>query len=253
MRASSLRYLRSARGQLIVACFVTSSMALVTLPGVDLAISRLFFDGRFYLREHWWPRLLHDGMVYFLTLIMATVVVVYIFNRLFKRSLCGIDGRKVAYLALVLSIGAGLIVNLGFKDQFGRARPREIVEFGGSKQFTPAFVMSDQCDKNCSFSSGEGAAGFFCVAVAMALTRRRVFHAAAMATGLTVSFARVASGAHFFSDIVVSFFVMLIVADALFFYMFMRDGARERGFAPAVRLLSPRPNTRTAGPAENSG
>lgn len=217
----------------------------MSLPGIDIAISRLFFDGRFPLREHWWPRLLHEGMVYFLTLIVSTVIVIYICNRLFKRDLWGIDGRKVAYLVLVLTVGAGLIVNLGFKDHFGRARPREIVEFGGTRQFTPAFVVSDQCDKNCSFSSGEGAGGFFCVAVAMALTRRRIFHAAAIATGLMVSFSRVASGAHFFSDVVVSFFVMLIVADVLCFYMLRRGDQRERHYAPAVIPLASRANTRT--------
>jgi len=233
----------------------------MTLPGIDIAISRLFFDGTFRLREHWWPQLLHDGMVYFLTLIMTTAIVIYVFNRAFKRNLWGIDGRKVAYLVLVLTIGAGLIVNLGFKDHFGRARPREIAEFGGTRQFTAAFVVSNQCDKNCSFSSGEGAAGFFCVAVAMALTRRRVFHAAAIAAGLTVSFARVAAGAHFFSDIVVSFFVMLIVADALCFYMLRGAGQRRVSQGPVVTptglapmpALAPRSNTRTVARVENSG
>ncbi|MBC8025886.1 MAG: phosphatase PAP2 family protein, partial [Steroidobacteraceae bacterium] len=95
--------------------------------------------------------------------------------------------------------------------------------FGGSKQFTPAFVVSRECDKNCSFSSGEGAGGFFALALALALSRRRAALAAAFAVGCVVSYWRVASGAHFLSDTLVSFFVMLIVADVLYYYVVQRD------------------------------
>ena len=42
---------------------------------------------------------------------------------------------------------------------------------------------------------------------------------AALAYGAVVSFSRVASGAHFLSDSVVSFFVMLICADVLHHYL----------------------------------
>jgi membrane-associated phospholipid phosphatase len=58
---------------------------------------------------------------------------------------------------------------------------------------------------------------------------------AALAYGVVVSFSRVASGAHFFSDSVVSFFVMLISADALRHYLLLR--AAER--VPATRWSSP--------------
>jgi lipid A 4'-phosphatase len=111
------------------------------------------------------------------------------------------------------------------KDNFGRARPRDIEEFGGSKHFTPAFVISRECNTNCSFSSGDAAGGFFSLALVMALSRRRRMLAAAAAFGALVSLSRVASGAHFFSDTVASFFVMLIVADVLYYFMFLPEPA----------------------------
>jgi lipid A 4'-phosphatase len=120
-----------------------------------------------------------------------------------------------------------LIVNVVFKDHFGRARPRDIEEFGGSKRFTPAFVISSECDSNCSFSSGEGAAGFFSMALALALSRRRAIFLAAVAMGSLVSLSRIAAGAHFFSDTVVSFFVMLILSDVLFYYVVSSRPARN--------------------------
>ncbi len=39
-----------------------------------------------------------------------------------------VDGKRVVYLFLVLIIGAGLIVNVVFKDHFGRARPRDVTD-----------------------------------------------------------------------------------------------------------------------------
>jgi membrane-associated phospholipid phosphatase len=57
---------------------------------------------------------------------------------------------------------------------------------------------------------------------------------AGIALGALISLSRLAAGAHFFSDVTVSFFVMLIVADVLFFYLVadhaaVRGGRLERG------------------------
>ena len=215
-----MSYLKQRRGWLILVGFLITSLLLSQFPGIDLQISRFFFDKGFPQEQRWqaWFR---EGTSYFLWLSMAGVVAVYALNRWSKRNLYGVDGKKVCYLFLVLILGAGLIVNVALKDHFGRARPRDVEEFGGSKQFTPAFVLSRECDTNCSFSSGEGAGAFFSLALAMALSRRRAMFVAGLGLGSVVSFFRVASGAHFLSDIVVSFFVMLIVADVLYHYMFV--------------------------------
>jgi lipid A 4'-phosphatase len=128
---------------------------------------------------------------------------------------------------LVLVIGPGLIVNSTLKENFGRARPRDVMEFGGSKQFTPAFVICHECNKNCSFSSGDAAGGFFAITLAFALSRRRVVFVAALLFGAAISLARIAAGAHFFSDTVVSFFVVLILSDLLHHYIVLSDVERR--------------------------
>ncbi len=171
------------------------------------------------------------------------VAAVYIFNRLSRRQLWKVDGKKVCYLSLVLILGAGLIVNVLLKDNFGRARPRDIAEFGGEQVFTPAFVVSRECDTNCSFSSGDGAAAFFSLALALALSRKRAWFAAAIGLGIAISLSRIAVGAHFFSDTVVSFFVMLITADVLYHYMFQVSSARERSLVRGNGLVRVPPNS----------
>jgi lipid A 4'-phosphatase len=214
-----MHYLKLRRSRPLLACFAASSLLLMAFPQIDLYISSLFFQKSFHLNDRWWTTFMHESMGYFLCLAMITVVGLYVCNRLSKRHLCGVDGKKVVYLFLVLIVGAGLIVNLVLKDNFGRARPRDVVEFGGTKLYTPPFVVSGECGKNCSFSSGEAAAGFFFLALARALSRRRASIVAGFGFGALTSFCRVASGAHFFSDTVVSFFVMLIVADVLHHYV----------------------------------
>jgi len=221
-----MHYLKLRRSRAILTLFAASTLLFLLFPGIDIFISRLFFHQGFYLSRQWWTVFMHDSMGWFLGVSLASMVALYLLNKLTKRNLCGVDGRRIAYLFLVLILGAGVIVNVALKDNFGRARPRDIVEFGGTGHYTPPFVMSGQCTKNCSFSSGEAAGGFFSLALALALSRRRRVFAAAVGVGAAVSFCRIASGAHFLSDTVVSFFVMLIVADVLHYYLVL--GAFER-------------------------
>ncbi len=229
-----MSYLKLRRSWIILASFLACSLLVAAFPSVDIYVSRSFFHGGF--QHPWWAELLHAGIGYFIGVSMLSVVAVYVFNRVWQRNVLNVDGKRVVYLLLVLIVGGGLIVNVGLKDNFGRARPRDVVEFGGSKQFTPPFVVSHECSRNCSFSSGDGAGGFFALALAMALSRRRAAFAAALAFGILVSTARIASGAHFFSDTVVSFFVMLLTADILYYYVVMTATERRESAHPPKKL-----------------
>ena len=230
-------YLKRGRSQVILASFVLFSLVVALFPAIDLGISRLFFHGGFP-RDQWWQSLLHDTLNWFLGVSLGGVLVLYLINRVFKKQILNVNGRRVIYLFAVLAIGAGLIVNATLKDNFGRARPRDVAEFGGHKTFTPAFVVSHECRTNCSFSSGDAAGGFFSLALVFALApRRRIALAAGLAIGVVESLARISSGAHFFSDTGVSFFVMLITADVLYYYVVMT--AAERGSARVQRALEP--------------
>lgn len=211
-----MSYLKLPRARRIVALFVISSLALVLVPDVDLRVSRLFFDGHgFRLAGSWWVVALHESVGYVIGAALAAVVAIYGLNRATHRNVGEIDAKVVGYVFLVLILGAGLVVNATLKNGFGRARPRNVVPFGGEQQFTPAFVLSEECATNCSFSSGDSGGAFFLFALAFASRRRRAFTVAAAVYGGLVSFSRIAAGAHFLSDTVVSFFVMWITADAL--------------------------------------
>lgn len=240
-------YLKRRRTHAILASFLVVSVLLVVFSGIDIRISRLFFDHGFYLADQGWVRWMQYSVHGFIVVSMASVVLMWLVNRLRARNLFAIDGRKIAYLFLVLILGAGLIVNVAFKDNFGRARPRDIAEFGGSEQFTPAFMITDACDANCSFASGDSAGAFFALAFFMVARRKRAVAVAAVGFGVLVSASRIASGAHFFSDTVVSFFVMLIVADCLHYFMFQQ----EREAKPIADTSAPDPDIRNGAAGES--
>jgi lipid A 4'-phosphatase len=222
-----MHYLKLRRSRILLGSFLVFVVLMLLLPEIDLDISRLFFNGVSFPRD---THLQTSGkfvLKLFLYVSMGTVIAIYAFNRSTGRKVGGVDGRRVLYLMLVLVIGPGLIVNSTLKENFGRARPRDVMEFGGSKQFTPAFVISHECNKNCSFSSGDAAGGFFAITLAFALSRRRVVFVAALLFGAAISLARIAAGAHFFSDTVVSFFVVLILSDLLHHYIVLSDVERR--------------------------
>lgn len=132
--------------------------------------------------------------------------------------------RPAAYILLVLLLGPGLMVNTVLKDNWGRARPAQTVEFGGQAQFSPAWVMSDQCPNNCSFVCGDASIGFALVALAFASRRPHRWLAAGIALGGALGLMRMAQGGHFLSDVVFSFYAVWFTAWALNWLMVKRGG-----------------------------
>jgi lipid A 4'-phosphatase len=175
-------------------------------PELDLAAARLFF------RDGQWLAAGNPGAEGFRRLAAVLVfgvplgaVLLWLLLRLAGRPARerAAAGRAALVLVLSLGLGSGLVVNAGFKDHWGRARPSQIVEFGRDRAFTPALLPTDQCRRNCSFASGESAMGFGLVVLALLAPRRR--RAWALVPGLVMggalSVTRMAAGGHFLSDV----------------------------------------------------
>ncbi len=103
-------------------------------------------------------------------------------------------------------------MNYGLKDNFGRARPRDIVEFKGSKSFTGPLVIGGQTLQNGSFSSGHAAMAYSLSALSYVIpVYGNLIFLAGVIFGSLVGFGRVLQGGHFPSDVIFSgFFVLLI-------------------------------------------
>lgn len=208
--------------------FVAVSAVFVLAPQIDLVVSRSFYtpDLGFELKGRWWERLIHGSVGASLVLGNIALILMWRSKRFANRPTIALSGKELGFLLVFLSLGPGLLVNSLLKENWGRARPVDIVAFGGSREFTPAFVVSDQEGK--SFTSGHAAASFFWIVVALLIApERKWWTFLAVAYCLVVSGMRVAAGGHFLSDVVSSYFIMAILALAMYGVAY-----REREPAP---------------------
>lgn len=180
-------------------------VVVVAFPAIDLAVAGLFHvpgEG-FPARIHPFFEFMRKGVAPLLVGAGVYVLVLWLCGEMFGQWFLGIDRRLGAYLVLSLAVGPGLIVNSLFKEHWGRARPSQIVEYGGAAIFTPALLLTDQCPGNCSFASGHGALGFWPLAFALLAPPpwRTAALAAALAFGGMMGLTRIAQGGHFLSDV----------------------------------------------------
>ena len=81
--------------------------------------------------------------------------------------------RATLFVLATFALGPWLLVNGVLKEFWGRARPRALLEFGGRSTFSPAWWISDRCNRNCSFASGEAASAFCMVALGISCRGQR--------------------------------------------------------------------------------
>ncbi len=105
-----------------------------------------------------------------------------------------------------------LLVNVLLKNMWGRTRPNDILEFGGSDIFTPWYKFGDSCVSNCSFVSGDASVGFALI-VFYFITKKHVYIYLSVLFGVSLGFIRIIEGGHFFSDII---FSQIIVTGTMF-------------------------------------
>jgi len=142
--------------------------------------------------------------------------------------------RPALFLVLVAAIGPGLLVNVAFKDHYGRPRPREVEELGGQEHFLPVWVMGEDSQAR-SFPCGHCSMGFYLSTPYLVLRRRRrglalAFLGTGLALGLVLGAARMMAGGHFLSDVVWAGGMVWLTALAL-----------HRWLAPDLALEAPVP------------
>jgi len=186
----------------ILGAFVLLALVPTIWTAVDLQAAGLFMGSapRIDAADWWWVVLINLYVPAVFRIIILVALVGWLWASV------GRHGKRwrmqLAFIVLAGSLGPGLLVNSGFKDNWQRARPYQVEPFGGSAQFTRATVMTDQCDNNCSFVSGHVACGFFFVSLMLVQRRRALaWGTAGVVAGLVIGFARMADGAHWLSDV----------------------------------------------------
>ena len=218
-------------------------------PGVDIAVSRLFVqaDGRFLLAKSAFGEDIRMS-IWLGSIAVAVAGAVMLCASLLRGRHAKTSWRLWAFVTAIYVCGTGLLVNVLLKQNWGRARPVTIQEFGGDRLFTPPFEIAGQCSSNCSFVSGEAAsAAVMAIVLAVCFGRalpkpwRGMAYGALGAVYAVASGMRVAAGRHFLSDVVFAGLFMLILA-RLFYRAFgvsrdHADGLPKAMFADLFGLM----------------
>jgi lipid A 4'-phosphatase len=131
--------------------------------------------------------------------------------------------RPGLFLVILLALGPGLLVNALFKEQWGRPRPREVVQFGGTKEFLHPW-QKGIAHKGRSFPSGHSAAAFYLTAPFFVYRRRKprtaaYWMAGGLVFGMLMSIARITQGGHFLSDTLWAWGIVHLTAVALYYLL----------------------------------
>jgi lipid A 4'-phosphatase len=227
-----------------VAVGFLAGAVFLTMPEIDLAAARLFHAPEigFVGRRLAWVEWLRQSFVvlYFGTVALCLAALVLIWRG--RAQWLGLGKLHWLFLAACLAAGPGVVANLIFKDQWGRARPSRVVEFGGTKQFTPPLVMTGQCPRNCSFVSGEASSTYvtFYAAAVLFPQWSVTLVIAGTVGGLATGLIRMAQGEHFLSDIMFAGVFMALTVLALR-EMILRGGLSSRPASPVAVRPAPDP------------
>jgi membrane-associated PAP2 superfamily phosphatase len=136
---------------------------IIGVTNLDLIVSSYcFVEGQGFVngKELPWHFLYRFGE--WPPLLMALIALFILLAGLVIR---GVRKYRLAcgFLVLLYLLGPGVLVNLFFKECWGRPRPVEIVEFGGTQQFVHPWQANSAVEGK-SFPSGHASVAFYMAA-----------------------------------------------------------------------------------------
>lgn len=211
---------------------------VIRLTDGDVAASSLFFDpetNHFDQSSHW--ILVNKYLNAVPIFIFINSIIVFCGGYFIKK--WERYRKKTLFCVLVMVLAPGLIVNGLFKPTWGRPRPHEIKQFGGTEVFVPVLTPGERksCDADDlddagkmlavigiekqryeSFPSGHTSAAFYMI-VLYFIARHNKWRWYLLLLGIGYGFlmgvSRIATGHHFLSDILWSGVIVWLTASVL--------------------------------------
>lgn len=137
-------------------------------------------------------------------------------------------------LLLTLIVGPGLLINGVFKENWGRPRPRQVVELGGTQAYVPPLQWGSG---GKSFPCGHCSVGFSLLALAVVASPayRLPWVLLALGLGTLIGVSRMAAGAHFASDVLWAAYLSFTAA--LLVYVFLPRPGRATAWSLPLYVL----------------
>ena len=215
-------------------CLILLSWAVIHWD-LDRSIAGRFYtpsDGWFLGNRQPWRWLYQYGTIPGVVLALASLV---------AWGICRVKPRyhhlHRYFLVIVLTaaIGPGILVNGILKNYWGRPRPRQVVEFGGQWEYRH-LTQPGTPGKGESFTCGHCTMGFLFCALVVFRRRHLWVAVAGGATGVVLGgmlgAARVVQGAHFVSDVLWSFGIVLMVIIINYFFILQVPKPRKTKSEP---------------------
>jgi len=205
---------------LSVAIFLT---AVLHATNADIEVEKWFYSpvsGWFLGKENPWYLLYEYGNIPALLLSIGGLVVFVL--SFFRRKF--VSYRKIGlFLVTFMVLGPGLLVNTVFKDHWGRPRPIDTVNFGGTEVFRHAWDKG-QPGQGKSFPSGHAAVGFFLFSPFFLLRKTSrgwaaFFLCLGISYGILMGTGRMIQGGHFPTDVLWSG-VFTYLTGLILYYVF---------------------------------
>ncbi|WP_199489484.1 phosphatase PAP2 family protein [Pseudotabrizicola alkalilacus] len=220
------------RAQILIARLtILISFVFMAFPAIDLAVTRRVAEGAVFVlaEQPFLNGLRQVGLKGPFIVILAMLLLLGLRTVLPGRHRICAPHKPIF---VVTSFVAGQLVVEILKPLIGRARPRNLLEFGGTADFTPVWQFSGQCADNCSFPSGEAAAAAAGLSLLVLFPERLRLTAAIILTPMLMMIAvnRVLFGAHFLSDVVIAWLLTLLAMTSI--WKWTGQHARDTG-APA--------------------
>lgn len=219
-----------------------ATILFLTFPGIDLWISDLFASDTGFpiAHEAFWKHV-RAFFIWTTDGTMLLLLAVLFYNWLRPRHVIG-KQREIGFALLAYLLGPGLIVNGILKAFWGRARPRDVLNYGGLRHFTPPVLPAAECSRNCSFVSGEASSAATLALVALLLFWPRLDRKGRIAAVITApiyvagaSVLRIAFGGHFASDTIFAVLLMGVMVPLLHIVVLDRSRAQNAKITMADR------------------
>ncbi len=197
--------------------------AVISLSDLDRGFAGFFYRPAqgWIFRDHWLWMLFYDyGMIPGLVLAIGGLLLLLlgIFVRQLRRY-----WRPAAFLVLLALLAPGFLVHAVGKDMWGRPRPIDTVDFGGTRPYYQVYEPAGP-DLGKSFPSGHAAIGFYTIAPFFLLRRRH--HRVALAVllvggcyGALMSVGRMAQGGHYLTDVLWSGYLVYLTGMVLYYLL----------------------------------
>ncbi|SCA58699.1 hypothetical protein AB751O23_AK_00260 [Chlamydiales bacterium SCGC AB-751-O23] len=188
---------------------------------LDFFFAQLFFnDETFFLKDHLALKIIFKSATLPGWIVGITCLFVLVFP--FLSPSLKVIKRQILFLLLSLIIGPGLLVNVLFKDHWGRPRPVQTLDFKGKQEYVEFYKPQfSNPYPSKSFPSGHASMGFYFMSFIFLGRRVRNNQLKRLGYGLTLLLApllsatRIAQGGHYFSDIwmsgVIVYFTCLLL------------------------------------------